>query len=489
MTRVSRVTRPTVSTTAGVLAGEQLESGVFTFKGIPYAAPPVGTRRFRAPEPVAPWTGERDAVAYGATCPQPRNNDGQPESEDCLFLNVWTPSTTDGARRPVMVWFHGGGYAFGSGSSPLFDGTALASQGDVVVITVNHRLGPLGYLHLGDVSDDPTLAASGNAGVLDLVAALEWVQREVAAFGGDPGNVTIFGESGGGAKVCALLTMPAAAGLFHRGIVQSGALLRVRSTDGGTRTSKVVLDELGIDRTCLDRLWDVTAEELVTASLKLGRHVDGRALVPVLDGTVIPRHPEDALADGSAHDIPIIVGANRDEGAGALPAELDEAGLRAKIAKNYGEEHAVRIEDAYRAVHPAASPLDLWSFVISDAGMRHAAIRLAELKSGASTTPVYEYFFTYELGGRAGHGYEIQFVFNNLGGGARSEARRQLAAEMSGAWLAFARTGDPNHGGVSAWPPYRAPGRATMIFGRDGSHAVEDPAGATRELWTDLVRD
>lgn len=479
------------STTAGELRGLRSDRGVCAFKGIPYAAPPVGRLRFLAPAPPLPWAEVRDATAYGASCPQPEgpglaSADRVPTSEDCLVLNVWTPALA-GRHRPVLVWFHGGGYAMGSGSSPLYDGAALAGRGDAVVVTVNHRLGPLGYLHLGDLSDEPELAASGNAGLLDLVAALEWVQREIHGFGGDAGNVTVFGESGGGAKICALLAMPAAAGLFHRAVVQSGALLRVRSVAGGTRTAEVVLGELGISRRSLDRLWQVPAAALVEASLKLGRRVDGRALVPVLDGTVLPRHPEQALAEGTAHDVPVIVGSNRDEGAAMLPDSLDGAELRTRLTYLFGDTNVGAIEATYRREYPQASSVDHLSYAVSDSGMRLGAIRLAELKAASSSsTPVYEYFFTYELGGRAGHGYEIAFVFDNLGPGARSGARRALADEMSEAWLAFARSGDPNHPGLAPWPPFRMPDRSTMIFQRGESAAARDPSAATRELWAKL---
>ncbi len=477
---------PVVVTTNGSLRGARLASGCLAFKGVRYAAPPIGRLRFRPPEPVQAWDGVREAISFGASCTQPVFDEalGAPErSEDCLFLNVWTPSV-DGARRPVMVWFHGGGYAFGSGSQPLYDGAALATRGDVIVVTVNHRLGPLGYLYLGELSDDPDLAASGSAGNLDLIAALGWVQREVGAFGGDPDDVMVFGESGGGAKICNLLAMPSAGGLFHRAAIQSGPLLRARSARGGTVTAEKVLAELGLDHRSVDRLWDVPVDDLVAASWRFSPRRDGRGLVPAVDGAVLPKHPVEAIGEGSAHDVPVIVGSNRDEGAGGLPPVLDDEGLRTWLARPFGVDNVDVIERTYREAHPAASNVDIYSFALSDSGMRAGSIVLAELKSKASSTPVYEYFFTYELGGRAGHGYEIAFVFDNLGTGSVSEHRRRLAEEMSEAWLAFARTGDPNHDRLEHWPPFTIPARSTMIFRRGGSAAVDDPSASTRELWS-----
>ena len=472
-----------VPTTAGTLRGAVVD-GVATFKGVPYAAPPVGELRFRPPAPVEPWDGVRDALAYGPSCPQPTQRPAgwsqeERESEDCLYLNVWTPDASTDRKRPVMVWIHGGGYAIGSGSWPLYDGAALARRGDVVVVTVNHRLGPLGYLHLDGAVEGPGFEASGNNGMLDLVAVLEWVRDEIAAFGGDPGNVTIFGESGGGAKVSVLLAMPAARGLFHRAAVQSGPGLRVTKPARATDLARKLLDELGVAGDP-SQLWSLPAERFVAAGAAIGR----MGFSPVLDGTVIPSHPGDALADGSAADVPLLIGCNRDESAGMLPKELDEAGLRARLA-TYGEDRVDEILAVYRSLFPDASPVDVLSFVSTDARMRYGSIRLAELKDKGTASPVFQYFFTYELGGRAGHGYEIAFVFDNLG--HASASRAALVEQMSEAWLAFARDGDPGHPGIPKWPSFSPPERATMVFGRDGAVLEEDPSGPARELWDRLL--
>ncbi|MFP4513106.1 MAG: carboxylesterase/lipase family protein [Acidimicrobiales bacterium] len=474
------------STHAGEVRGTSGD-GVMSFKGVPYAAPPVGDRRFRPPAPVEPWEGARDALTLPPSCPQPS---GRPEGwmpepsidEDCLYLNVWTPGVDD-ARRPVMFWIHGGGYAIGSGSWPIYDGERLARRGDAVVITVNHRLGPLGYLHLAEIAGDE-FASSGNNGMLDLVAALEWTRDNIERFGGDPGNVTVFGESGGGAKISTLLAMPAARDLFHRAIIQSGPSMRVMSQRRATESARRLLDELEVGEANLSALWDLPAERLIGSSGGMSR----MGFTPVLDSTVVPSHPADALADGSAIDVPLIIGCNRDEGAGQLPDELDEAGLRERLA-SYGDEAVDDIVSTYEKVFPEASPLDIYSYVLTDSRMRYGSIQLAERHATAMSSPTYMYLFCAQTAGRAGHGYEIVYHMDNLGQGARppSPARQALADQMSDAWLAFARRGDPNHEGLTHWPAYDPIDRATMYFDRGGGTVHRDPETPTRELWEHLL--
>lgn len=473
----------TAEITSGRVRGRD-NGGVAGFLGIPYASPPVGANRFRPPRPVERWAGTRDALSYGPSCVQPARRptgwSNEPSlSEDCLYLNVWTPSTGEGSR-PVMVWIHGGGYSIGSGSWPLYDGTALARRGDVVVVTLNHRLGPFGYLHLGAVAGEE-FATSGNNGQLDLLAALEWVRDNISTFGGDPTNVTVFGESGGGAKITTLLAMPAASGLFQRAVIQSGPGLRATKPDRAEATTQTFLDSLGIGKDNLDELWSVPAERLIGEGSGLDSPM---ALGPVVDGVVLPKNPYRALEDGSAHDVPVVVGCNADEGAGGLPAELDDQGLRARLGR-FGEEHVDEILEVYRGLFPDASNLDILSYAITDSGMRAGSIRLAEQKGKGSTTPTYMYFFTYQLAGRAGHGYEIQFIFDNVGEDA-SERRRACVEAMSDAWLAYAHTSDPKHDGLATWPAYEVPRRATMVFGREGAEVVDDPSGTARELWDRL---
>jgi para-nitrobenzyl esterase len=471
---------PIAETTAGRIEGTPTDR-IVTFKGVPYAAPPVGALRFRPPQPPEPWTDVRETKDYAPSCPQPPDRpmgwNGEPSvDEDCLYLNAWTPATDD-AKRPVMFWIHGGGYAIGSGSWPLYDGTNLARRGDVVVVTVNHRLGPLGYLHLADVLGDD-FASSGNNGQLDLVAALEWVRDNISSFGGDPDNVTVFGESGGGAKITTLLAMPSASGLFHRAAIQSGPGLRARKPEAANAAARKFLDALGVST--LEELQALPAERFVEAS---GNGLGPMAFGPVVDGSVLPRNPYRALGEGTAIDVPVIVGVNRDEGAGALPPELDEARLRERLSA-FGEEHTDEIIGVYRELFPDASDLDVLSFAITDSGMRAGSITLAERKLEGSSTPVFMYHFTYKLAGRAGHGYEIQFVFDNLGEGA-SGTRQGVADAMSDAWIAFARSGDPSTDALP-WPAYTVPERLTMVWGRDGGTVQDDPSAAARELWRRL---
>jgi para-nitrobenzyl esterase len=485
------VSGATVETSAGKLCGA-IDSSVYAFKGIPYAAPPVGSRRFRPPAQPVPWPGTREAVSYGASCPQPaRRPEGWPQepslSEDCLYLNVWTPSVADGGRRPVLVWLHGGGFSIGSGSWPVYDGSALVRRGDVVVLTVNHRLGIFGYLHLKELAG-PDLASAGNAGMLDLVAALEWVRENIASFGGDPSSVTIFGESGGGAKVSTLLVMPAARGLFHRAIVQSGPGLRVRAPEQATELAGSVLADLGVSAQGLQAL---PVERLLDAQGKLGRRAVF-AFSPVLDGRHVIDHPSNALKNGTAADVPMVIGCNRDEATLFLAmdpslkdsASLEGDGLSKRLA-SLGDDGR-RIIETYRRTRPAASGRDLLIAIESDRMMRMPSIELAERKLAGGSTPVYMYLFCWAAGplGSA-HGYEIPFVFDNARPPvmAESPGRQALAARMSEAWIAFARNSAPDHGGIPQWPDYSPRDRATMIFDREESRVVNDPFGQERAAW------
>jgi para-nitrobenzyl esterase len=488
------VNEPVAETTAGKVAGAN-HGSVRAFKGIPYAAAPLGPRRFRPPTSPASWTGIRETLGYGASCPQPA---ARPEgwsqepslSEDCLYLNVWTQGYDDGARRPVLVWLHGGGFSIGSGSWPVYDGAALARRGDVVVVTVNHRLGIFGYLHLKELAA-PEFASAGNAGMLDLVAALEWVRDSIHAFGGDPSNVTIFGESGGGAKVSTLLAMPAARGLFHRAIVQSGPGLRAKLPEQATEVAEKVLSDLGITGSDQRALETVPVERLREAQGRFGRR-GVFAFSPVLDGINVADHPGNALKHGTAADVPMLIGCNRDEATLFLAmdpafndaASFDDASLSQRLAP-LGED-SNRIIDAYRRTRSGASPRELLVAIESDRMMRIPSIGLAERKLEGGKTPVYMYLFCWAAGplGSA-HGYEIPFVFDNARPPVmpESDERQALAARMSEAWIAFARSGVPDHVGIPKWPAYSIRERATMIFDRGESHVENDPSGEERSAW------
>jgi para-nitrobenzyl esterase len=489
-------------TAAGSVRG-QVVDGVISFKGIRYGADTGGANRFRPPRPPEPWTGVRDAFEFAPSCPQSpdRPVGWDPEAslgEDCLGLNVWTPAVGDGGSRAVMVWLHGGGFAVGSGSWPSYDGAALARRGDTVIITLNHRLGILGYLHLADLAGEE-YAGSGNAGMLDLVAALEWVRDNVAAFGGDPGNVTIFGESGGGAKVSYLLTSPLASGLFHRAVIQSGPGLLARTPDRATYRAEKTLAALGLDASRVAELHEVPVKRLQEAESGGQPSAFPRMpFAPVVDGGFLPRQPIEALANGASSDIPLIIGSNLDEATLFFAGDrtlrpdgpgLDDAALHTRLA-GLGED-ADTIVAAYRESRPEASNAELYLAILSDQLMRIPSIRLAEHKLAAGAAPVFSYLFCWAAGSLgSAHGYEIPFVFDN----ARlpvlhsSESRQRLADQMSQAWLCFAHTGDPDHKGIPEWPRYTTDDRATMLFDRATTLGF-DPYAAERVAWVTVGDD
>jgi para-nitrobenzyl esterase len=495
-----------VETTSGKLRGT-ITNSIQKFIGIPYGGPTGGQHRFRPPTSPQPWSGVRDALQYGNRAPQPAEGmaglraiigeaQPEPDSEDCLYLNVWTPTVGDSGKRPVLFWCHGGGFTMGSGSAPFYHGTNLARRGDVVVVTVNHRLGPLGYCYLGDLAGE-AYATSGNAGMLDLVAALEWVRDNIAAFGGDPGNVTIFGESGGGAKVSVLLAMPAAAGLFHRAIVQSGPGVRMLSRAKATEQAEKLLRALELSARDIDQLTTLPLEQLFAANARVNGNLL-RGWSPVVDGQALPHHPFDPVAPAISAQVPLIIGTNKDEATLFLLAEagldtLDEAGLHARVEPLVGSATASLLA-AYRHTYPQATPGERFASLLSDRMMRMHSITLAERKYAQGAAPVFMYLFTWEtpvLNGRlkSCHALEIPFVFDNLAHAGRftgeSPERPALAENMSEAWLAFAREGIPRSAGLPTWPTYDLETRATMIF--DQTCRVEnDPGGELRRAWSDI---
>ena len=388
---------PLVEISSGTLRGTIIE-GVAAFKAIPYAAPPTGTHRFLPPREAEPWPGVRDATAYAGRAPQAGLRTGtrpeletfsgapdtSPDSEDCLTLHVWAPNLTDGAKRPVMVWLHGGAFAYGSANSERLRGSRLAKRGDVVVVTVNHRLNIFGHLDLSDIGGDD-YARSGNAGVLDLIAALKWVRTNIARFGGDPGNVTIFGESGGGGKVSTLLAMPAAVGLFHRAIIQSGAAIRLRTNERSRKLTGLVLQELGITANAIEQLQTTSVARLLAAikpaERALGpsphRLFDRYPFGPVVDGDVLPRHPFDPAAPDIMGDVPLIIGDMKDEMASFLAGDdlvwnrtLSEAQMTDRVHAIAGKDTA-RVVEAYRRLYPDASPADRLIATTTEIGRAH----------------------------------------------------------------------------------------------------------------------
>lgn len=478
-------------TESGQVAGYQ-DNGIYTFKGIPYAK----AERFMAPQKADRWEGVRSSRAYGPTCPQGKRmgwysdeqafafnwDDGFPD-EDCLRVNIWTPGLNDGKKRPVMVWLHGGGYSAGSGQElPSYDGHNLAAKGDVVVVSLNHRLNVLGFLDLSDFGDK--YANSGNAGLLDLVAALQWVRDNISAFGGDASNVTIFGQSGGGGKVSTLLGTPAAKGLFHKAIVQSGSMLRSMEKKYSQAIGRATVAELGLNAKNIDKIATIPYEELLAAGEKAVAKVKSQAgadgdtgsfifgWAPTVDGNVLPAHPFDGIAPEMSRDIPMMIGTTRHEFTTTtyVPAlrKLSEEQAKDFLRHKYGDK-TERFMELFNKAYPDHNAKDL---IDTDFTFRPSALEQGRIKSEQGGAPVYMYMFTWEspvMDGilRSTHCMEIPFVFNNAithatmtGGSAEAVA---LAERMSGAWINFARTGNPNASGLPKWEAFDEKG-ATMIF-------------------------
>ncbi len=489
---------PVVDTAKGKVRGAT-EAGVHSFKGIPYAASTAGAHRFRPPAPAESWAGIRDALTFGASAPQgPGATDPitswygalQPVGEDCLSLNVFTPGLNADARRPVMVWIHGGTWSSCAGSAPGFDGAALAKSGDVVVVTVNHRLNLFGYVRLDD--PDERFADSGNAGVLDLVAALQWVRDAIAGFGGDPANVTIFGQSGGAAKVSALLAMPAARGLFHKAIAQScSGSLRLAGPEEAARMTHALAAQLGIEGGS-GAAWQAVPAEQIIAALR----TTPRPFRPVLDGRNFPQNPFDPAAPALARDIPLMIGNAANETRLYLAADprnftLDSAEVHKRVARfvQIDAAETSRLIDAYRASLPDPSPSDLLAAITTDFTYRRNTTHEAALQAAAAQAPVYAYVFNWKtpvMGGvlQTPHTLEVPFIFGTTAAAAPLVGDgpdiAPLTQTMMATWVAFARTGNPNTAALPTWPRYDGATRSTMLLERD-STVASNPGGEARQ--------
>jgi para-nitrobenzyl esterase len=484
-----------VETSAGKVRGYS-RNGVHTFKGIPFGASTEGAARFMAPTKPNPWTGLRSSMQYGYVSPQPARTgwandedawmfnwaDGV-QNEDCLHLNVWTPAINDNSKRPVMVWLHGGGFVAGcSQEHPAYDGENLARFHDVVLVSVNHRLGAVGYLDLSQYGDK--YKDSGNVGQLDIVLSLEWVKENIGRFGGDPGNVTVFGQSGGGGKVNTLLAMPSAKGLFHRGITQSGSMLRGALPENSTKLAAQIIAELNVKPEDLQtipyrQLVDVSST-IIAKNRPAGppdvRRMAQLGFAPVVDGKILPVHPYDPTAPAISADIPIMVGTVLNEFVNGINHPEYEAMTEEEVTKRattfFGEQHAPEILKIFNEQHPGEKPFDIYSRMMA-ASVRQGAVTQCERKAAQGGAPAYNYWFQWktpvlDARPRAFHCAEISFAFDNMSRAetmtTNSPEAQSLANKVSAAWVAFARTGDPNHKGLPQWSKFSADKCPTMIF-------------------------
>jgi para-nitrobenzyl esterase len=509
-----------VETVSGKVLGTRV-GDVLAFRTIPYAASTAGGNRFLPPRPPAPWAGVRDCTAFTGRAPQaglrpptrPELEDfnGAPdlsrETEDCLTVNVWTSGGDATAKRPVMVWFHGGAFAYGNANSPRTHGTRLAAQHHVVVVAVNQRLNIFGHLDLSAFGGEP-FRLSGNAGTLDMVASLEWVRDNIAAFGGDPGNVTIFGVSGGGGKVSTLLSMPRAKGLFHRAIIQSGAAVRLRTKDRALALTECVLRHLGSAAATVKAIQSVPVADLLAAVEPASRALgpapkplfDRYPFGPVVDGDVLPAQPFDPVASDVCADIPLIIGDMKDETANFLAVvdrvwdrSLTEDEMRRRIEAVAGP-HTGRVVELYGHLYSDLNPAERLIAVTTDSNFRIRSLVLAQRRAALRRGPVWMYSFNWEtpvFGGslKAPHAMDVPFAFNTLdltnATGGRADAQ-VLADTMSSVWTAFARNGRPDHPSIPGWPVYDAETRATLML--DNTCRIEnDPRGETRRLWQDIT--
>lgn len=492
-----------IETASGRVQG-LISSGVRQFKGVPYGASSAGANRFQAPKPAKPWMGVRDCLGYAEVSPQVPYDVGHEYArliqfdlnvalggmgEDCLHLNIWAPGTGRQEKRPVLFCIHGGGFAICSGNHPMYDGTKLAQWGEVVVVTVTHRLSSFGYLNLKDLDPSGPWADASAAGILDLVAALEWVRNNIENFGGDPDCVTIFGQSGGGWKVSTLLAMPAARGLFHRAVVQSGSLLSHMPREAAVQAAEAFIAQLGLTRATLDRIQTLPRTQILAAQTALGAH----AFAPIVDGVHFPAHPVDTAVASLSDHVPLIISTTLDDASLFFDRfAMTEQELGDTLSASYGA-NSHSLKKTYRERFPTKSPFLLYSQIVTDAGFRRYAHAQAEAKAARQRAAVYTYLWEWTcpaFDGKFGavHAMDVAATMHNerdaiLGGGS-ADARR-MCGELASALVAFAKTGDPNNPRIPHWPHFDASQRSTLVFDRN-TQIERDPHRTLRELWLEM---
>jgi len=496
---------PVVETAQGKVRGVS-SGGINMFKGIRYGGETSSKNRFMPPTPAPKWAGVRDAIEYGQYAPQMPNSrvndytglimfDIQPGGmgEDCLVLNLWTPTLASGAKKPVLFHIHGGGFYGGSGNSPGYDGESLARFGDCVVITVNHRLGAFGYMNL--TSEGSQFARSSVVGMMDVVQALQWVRENVAAFGGDPSRVLVFGQSGGGAKTSILMAMPSAQGLYQRAGVMSGATLKLAETEAAQKNTAQLLSILGIASGRAAKLQALSFETILAAQATMesadrARGEAPRSFSPTVDGVAIPGNPFDPVAPSISADVPMIISNVIDERAYRKNNfDLDEPGLRAFIARRVGEDRATAVLKMYRDEDPVATPFILQARFETDEVFRKPSLIQTERKAALGKAPAWSYLWRVPspaYGGRYGtpHGSDVGPSLHDVRGGLNGTSAESvhLADQIASAWISFAATGNPNNPKTPRWPPYSLPARATLVFDHE-TRAESDPRGQFREFW------
>lgn len=498
--------RPVVETTYGRVRGTR-EGAVDVFRGVPYGAD-TATTRFRRPRPPASWAGTRDAIAYGPRCPQlPRPATGprklltswaipQQESEDCLYLNVWTSKSASSVRKPVMVWIHGGGFATGSGTATVYEGNRLVEKGDVVVVTLNHRLNIFGYLCLAQLGED--FADSGNVGQYDLIAALRWIRENISGFGGDPGNVTIFGESGGGAKISTLMAMDEARGLFHRAVIQSGPMLWASEMESALKTGRLGAQALGVAAGRLRNLDAASAQDVLGALTTIRAAGRFRTLAPVVDDSGLSRHPFDPDAPAASAQVPLMIGSTATESTFLLGFDdslfqLDWDDMPAKLARYVGDFDFREIINEYRDIEPDKSASEVFFSITTMYMIGRSTLRIADLAAGRGTAPAWVYELGFETGvdggkWRSPHTLDIPLVFDNVQKSGSmfidTHSAQAVADAMSDAWLAFARDANPNTAKNDAWRAWNQD-QPTMMFGATPA-IVDGPRKAHKEAIREL---